>query len=153
MHKNVKQRLEMYHLSIPFFQGFVDKLLQNKIWIPLGPQSYVFRVTIDLYNVFPPFFHPSHSKPWTTILQPTCFVNVSHLHPTMFSLFSIKEHILHCTLWIIRSSTTKPFAHGNFTSHYARNFLMLSWNVSPFFPLPPTWSFCFFLRGSNRGFD
>jgi hypothetical protein len=50
-------------------------------------------------------------------------------------------------------SITKPSTHGTFATHFVQNFLVSPYDLLPFFPLPSTPSFCFFLGGMIEDFD
>ncbi len=106
--------------------------------------------SLAMYSL--PFFTPSRSKSQATILWLTRLVRIAHLHLKILSLFSNKEQTLHFTIWIIPPPTTNPSAHGNFTTHFAWNFLLLSHDfLRSFFPMPSTPSSCFFPRGLTWG--
>lgn len=90
----------------------------------------------------------NQGKSQTAILQLACLVRIFHLHSTISSLLSIKEHALHLTVWIIPPIAINLLAHGNFATHFVLNFLLLSYDfLQGFFTMPTTPSFYFFPRG------
>ncbi len=110
----MKQNLHnIFHLqknSIPFTCRSIY-LCQ----IDLGPlRAYnfmFFKWAQSCAMYFSPFFTPNFGMSHNAILRPWCLVNVSHLQPMIFSLFSINEHIQHFTTFINPPLDTKPFAY------------------------------------------
>ncbi len=91
MCKNVKQRFELNHLLIPLSLGACWHVTKHNLNI-FGHTTSCFSNAHNLLQFTPlSFFTPSYNKSWIIILWPTCFINLSHLHPTNLSLFSIKE--------------------------------------------------------------
>ncbi len=95
-------RLEIKPSIEPFFNPFIHKFVYlGQIELgPLWTYNFVFSKWVQSFAMqVPPFFTLNLNKSHTTILWPTCFVGISHLHPTILPLFSIKEQTLHFTLW------------------------------------------------------